>query len=75
MVVKSEKVVAEKITGTSAPVLLLDRTVRYLPKVIIYIKTTYFNRQYLAKWVSNLVYGLISANMPLVRGSDDPDTN
>lgn len=35
MVVKSELVPAEKLTGTLAPVFLLDRTARYLPEAII----------------------------------------
>lgn len=39
VVVKSESVPAEEFTGISAPAFFLERTVRYVPGAIIFIKT------------------------------------
>lgn len=75
VVVKSELVPNEKFTGTSAPVFLLDITVRYLPEGIVFIKTPCFTGKVLAKCVSNRIYDPILGNIPLARGADDPDAN
>lgn len=75
VVVKSELVPNEKFTGTSAPVFLLDITVRYLPEGIVFIKTPCFSGKVLAKCVSNRIYDPILGNIPLARGADDPDAN
>nr|XP_037270491.1 uncharacterized protein LOC119162119 [Rhipicephalus microplus] len=71
VVVRQSLVPKEKFTGTTSPVYLLDRTVRYLPEAKVLLQCTLFTGEVLVKCMTDPLYDVILGN---IKGAALPDT-
>ncbi|XP_037521061.1 uncharacterized protein LOC119397715 [Rhipicephalus sanguineus] len=75
VVVKTSLVNDDDFIGTSAPVYLLDRSVRMLREAWVDVDTPYYTGRLKAKCLDNPIYDLILGNVEGVRTADDPDVH
>ncbi|XP_075737410.1 uncharacterized protein LOC119162224 [Rhipicephalus microplus] len=73
VIVKTSLVNHDDFTGTSAPVYLLDRSVRMLREAWVDVETPFYSGRLKAKCMENPIYDLILGNVEGVRPADDPD--
>ncbi|XP_075741119.1 uncharacterized protein LOC142789654 [Rhipicephalus microplus] len=71
VVVRQSLVPKEKFTGTTSPVYLLDRTVRYLPEAKVLLQCTLFTGEVLVKCMTDPLHDVILGN---IKGAALPDT-
>ncbi|XP_075732788.1 uncharacterized protein LOC142775324 [Rhipicephalus microplus] len=73
VIVKTSLVYHDDFTGTSAPVYLLERSVRMLREAWVDVETPFYSGRLKAKCIENPLYDLILGNVDGVRPADDPD--
>lgn len=73
VIVKTILVNDDDFIGTSAPVYLLDRSMRMLCEACVDVDTPYYLGRLKAKCIGNPIYNLILGNIEGVRTADDPD--
>ncbi|KAJ8026225.1 hypothetical protein HOLleu_34017 [Holothuria leucospilota] len=71
VVVRSNLVKDEQLTGETRTCVLIDNTVRRFPLAKISISTPYFTGQVKAMCMTNPVYDLVLGNIPEIAAADD----
>ncbi|XP_065299248.1 uncharacterized protein [Dermacentor albipictus] len=72
VVVRLSMVPEDKMTGTKSPVLLLDRTIHYLPEAIVYLDSPFFTDVARVKCMQDPLYDVVLGNIEGARAPDDP---
>lgn len=73
VVVQRGLVPDEKLTGATTPVFLLNRIIKYLAEVEVYVNTPYLISVLVAKCMDNPINNLVLGNIEGVRRPDNPD--
>lgn len=63
VIVRKELVPSKNFTGKISPVLLLDRTIKFLPEADIEVKTPFFSGNLTAKCMQDPLYDLVLGNV------------
>ncbi|KAH7961843.1 hypothetical protein HPB52_012636 [Rhipicephalus sanguineus] len=72
VVVRHSLIPREKMTGTTSPVFLLDRTIRYLPEAIVFLDTPFFTGLARVKCMRDPLYDVVLGNIEGARPPNDP---
>lgn len=63
VIVRQALVPREKLTGTYRPVLLMDRTLRYLPEATVFLDTPFFVGEVRAQCMRDPLYDVVLGNI------------
>ncbi|KAH7972564.1 hypothetical protein HPB52_013435 [Rhipicephalus sanguineus] len=72
VVVRHSLIPRLKMTGTTRPVFLLDRTIRYLPEAIVFLDTLFFTGLARVKCMRDPLYDVVLGNIEGARPPNDP---
>lgn len=73
VVVRRHLVPDEKLKEATTKLYLLDRAIRHLPEVEVYVNTPYFTGFVVVKVIDNAINDLVLGNIDGVRRTEDPD--
>ncbi|KAH7961033.1 hypothetical protein HPB52_001218 [Rhipicephalus sanguineus] len=72
VVVRHSLIPREKMTGTTTPVFLLDRTIHYLPEAMVFLDTPFFTGLARVKCMRDPLYDVVLGNVEGGRPPNDP---
>ncbi|KAH7935036.1 hypothetical protein HPB52_003191 [Rhipicephalus sanguineus] len=72
VVVRHSLIPREKMTGTTSPVFLLDRTIHYLPEAVVFLDTPFFTGLARVKCMRDPLYDVVLGNIEGARPPNDP---